>query len=174
MVPAANLLGFAGSEFGKKLPHVLGVLVETTFGSVVEIILFMVLISRGDAYIPVIKAAILGSILANLLLCLGACFFAGGLRRDEQEFHEAVSEVGGNLMLVAGSRCKIKTSKRARILILRSGFSCAGRLQNRLDQSHPGRHGQRFENQPRHVYHPPGCLWVVRNYPTSDLFLNNY
>jgi len=50
----------------------------------------------------IIKAAILGSILANLLLCLGLCFFAGGLRREEQEFHEAVSEVGSNLMLVAG------------------------------------------------------------------------
>jgi Ca2+:H+ antiporter len=104
MVPAANLLGFAGQEFGHKLPHVFGALVETTFGSVVEIILFMVLVSRGETYIPVIKGAILGSILANLLLCLGACFFAGGLRREEQEFHEAVSEVGGNLMLVAGSK----------------------------------------------------------------------
>lgn len=104
MIPAANLLGFAGQEMGRKLPHVVGALLETTFGSVVEIIVFMVLISRGDASVPIIKAAILGSILANLLLCLGFCFFAGGLRRDEQEFHEAVSEVGSNLMLVAGSR----------------------------------------------------------------------
>ncbi|KAE9965787.1 hypothetical protein EG328_009396 [Venturia inaequalis] len=102
MIPSANLLGFAGQEMGRKLPHVFGALLETTFGSVVEIILFMVLISRGDNFVPVIKAAILGSILANLLLCLGFCFFAGGLRRDEQEFHEAVSEVGSNLMLVAG------------------------------------------------------------------------
>lgn len=76
---------------------------ETTFGSVVEIILFMVLIQRGDRAVPIIRAAILGSILANMLLCLGLCFLAGGLRREEQEFHEAVSEVGSNLMLVAGS-----------------------------------------------------------------------
>jgi Ca2+:H+ antiporter len=103
MVPAANLLGFAGQELGRKLPHVVGTILETTLGSLVEIILFMVLISRGNEQILVIKAAILGSILANLLLCLGACFFAGGLRRDEQDFHEAVSEVGSNLMLVAGS-----------------------------------------------------------------------
>ncbi|KAF2431366.1 hypothetical protein EJ08DRAFT_587345 [Tothia fuscella] len=102
MLPCANLLGFAGQEVGRKLPHALGVLMETTFGSVVEIILFMILVSRGETFIPVIKAAILGSILANLLLCLGLCFFAGGLRREEQDFHEAVSEVGSNLMLVAG------------------------------------------------------------------------
>ncbi|KAF2395723.1 hypothetical protein EJ06DRAFT_540246 [Trichodelitschia bisporula] len=102
MVPAANLLGFSGQEFARKLPHVVGVLLETTFGSLVEIILFMVLIKKGETAVPIIKAAILGSILANLLLCLGLCFFAGGLRRDEQVFHDAISEVGGNLMLVAG------------------------------------------------------------------------
>lgn len=31
MVPCANLIGFAGQEFGRKMPHVLGVLVETTY-----------------------------------------------------------------------------------------------------------------------------------------------
>ncbi|ORX99140.1 hypothetical protein BCR34DRAFT_495567 [Clohesyomyces aquaticus] len=104
MVPAANLIGFAGQELARKLPKVLGVVLETTLGSVVEIVLFMVLIKThgGNSNVPVIRAAILGSILANMLLCLGACFFAGGLKRDEQTFHEAVSEVGGGLMLVAG------------------------------------------------------------------------
>ncbi|KAL2356553.1 Sodium/calcium exchanger protein-domain-containing protein [Cryomyces antarcticus] len=102
MIPAANLIGFAGQELARKLPKVFGIILETTLGSVVEIVLFMVLIRKGETSIPVIKAAILGSILANLLLCLGLCFFVGGLRRHEQEFHEAVSEVGSGLMLVAG------------------------------------------------------------------------
>lgn len=101
MVPSANLLGFAGQELARKLPKVAGVLLETAIGSAVEIILFMVLIVEGDRAVPIIKAAILGSILANFLLCLGLCFFAGGILREEQVFHEAVSEVGGNLMLVA-------------------------------------------------------------------------
>jgi Ca2+:H+ antiporter len=104
MVPSANLLGFAGGELAKKLPKVLGVLLETTLSAVVEIVLFMVLIhnSGEQNLIPVIQAAILGSILANLLLCLGTCFFVGGLKRNEQVFHEAVSEVGTGLLLVAG------------------------------------------------------------------------
>ena len=70
----------------------------------------MVLLRRSDDsteetnLIPVIRAAILGSILANLLLCLGFCFFIGGARkgRDEQTFSEVVSEVGSGLLLVAG------------------------------------------------------------------------
>lgn len=52
--------------------------------------------------IPVIQAAILGSILTNLLLCLGMCFFVGGIRQNVQTFHSAISEVGSGVLLVAG------------------------------------------------------------------------
>jgi Ca2+:H+ antiporter len=102
---------FAGQEFARKMPKVSGILIETAFGSIVEIILFIVLISKHHAehgssehgnLIPVIQAAILGSILTNLLLCLGLCFFVGGLRQASQKFHASVSEVGSGLLLVAG------------------------------------------------------------------------
>jgi Ca2+:H+ antiporter len=112
VIPTANLLGFAGQEFARKMPKVAGILIETTFGSIVEIILFTVLIVKhkenasgdnGDEgnLIPIIQAAILGSILTNLLLCLGLCFFFGGLRQASQKFHAIVSEVGTGLLLVA-------------------------------------------------------------------------
>jgi Ca2+:H+ antiporter len=99
MVPCANLIGFSGQELARKLPRVFGVLLETTLGSVVEIVLFMVLL-KHEKY-QVIQAAILGSILATLLLCLGMCFFVGGMRSSEQHFEEAVSEVGSGLLLTA-------------------------------------------------------------------------
>ena len=64
----------------------------------------MVLLANNDHgnLIPVIKDAILGSILANLLLCLGMCFFVGGMRRDKQVFDSVVSEVGSGLLLTGG------------------------------------------------------------------------
>ena len=111
MVPVANLLGFAGQEFARKMPKVSGILIETAFGSIVEIILFLILISKHSSaegssehgnLIPVIQAAILGSILTNLLLCLGACFYVGGLRQASQKFHSSISEVGMGLLCVAG------------------------------------------------------------------------
>lgn len=111
MIPAANLLGFAGQEFARKMPSkVAGILIETTFGSIVEIILFVVLIVKhndnegnGDEgnLIPIIQAAILGSVLTNLLLCLGLCFLVGGIRHQTQKLHAIVSEVGSGLLLVA-------------------------------------------------------------------------
>ncbi|KAL9050357.1 MAG: hypothetical protein Q9162_006671 [Coniocarpon cinnabarinum] len=113
MVPAANLIGFAGQELARKLNPVFGVLLETTLGSIVELILLITLIvkhhqhqndptNNAEITITVIRAAILGSILANLLLCLGLCFISGGIMHEEQVFHEAISEVGSNLLLVAG------------------------------------------------------------------------
>ncbi|KAI9780042.1 MAG: hypothetical protein M1839_007024 [Geoglossum umbratile] len=100
MVPTANLVGFAGQELARKIPKVAGLIVELTLASVVEIILIMVLLRKDQ--IVVIQAAILGSILANLLLCLGACFFASGIRRDITHFDEHVSEASNGLLLVAG------------------------------------------------------------------------
>lgn len=84
--------------------NLLGLILETFLGGIVEIVLFMVLLhnSVDGSLIPVIRSAILGSILANLLLCLGFCFFAGGLRRNEQEFDEVISEVGNGQLLMAG------------------------------------------------------------------------
>ncbi|KAF2098448.1 putative vacuolar cation/proton exchanger 2 [Rhizodiscina lignyota] len=130
MVPAANLIGFAGQELARKLPKVFGVILETTLGSVVEIILFVILIAtikNHDDAVRIIKAAILGSILANLLLCLGLCFLVGGIKRDEQKFHEAVSEVGSGLMLVAGMG-----------LVIPSAFSAALRNDADFDTTHLG------------------------------------
>ncbi|KXX82133.1 Vacuolar calcium ion transporter [Madurella mycetomatis] len=113
MVPCANMGGFASQELGRKLQHVLGVLVETTLGGLVEIIMFVVLVTRpavaGIDYIQVIQAAILGSVLATMLLCLGLCFFAAGLKREETTFSDTVSEVGSGLLLTAGIGLAIPT-----------------------------------------------------------------
>lgn len=65
----------------------------------VEIVLFIVLLSKD--YSDVIKAAVLGSILATMLLCLGLCFFVGGIRHVEQTFSHAISETGHGLLLTA-------------------------------------------------------------------------
>ncbi|ORY64871.1 Sodium/calcium exchanger protein-domain-containing protein [Pseudomassariella vexata] len=107
MVPCANLIGFAGQELARKMPHMLGVLTETTIGSIVEIVLFMILLA--NRLYPVIQAAILGSILATMLLCLGMCFFASGIRREDAHFDEAITEAGSGLLLTAGVALAVPT-----------------------------------------------------------------
>lgn len=107
-------LGFAGQELARKMPRVLGIIAETTLGSVVEIILFIVLAVKANGapeYNTVLQAAILGSIMTNLLLCLGFCFLVGGLKnKGEQEFHPIISETGSGILLVAGFALLIPTA----------------------------------------------------------------
>ena len=45
----------------------------------------------------------LGSILSNILLVLGCCFLAGGLKKKEQHFNETVASTMSSLMAVASA-----------------------------------------------------------------------
>jgi Ca2+:H+ antiporter len=61
--------------------------------------MFMVLLK--DDQILVIQAAILGSVLATMLLCMGLCFIAGGVKREEATFSHAISEAASGLLLTS-------------------------------------------------------------------------
>lgn len=106
MIPCASTLGLAGQQLARKVPRVAGVLIETFLGSIVEMILFIILIVKHDksgySLIVVLKAAILGSILANTLLCLGVCLFIGGCRHEQQTFHDLIGGTSSDVLLVAG------------------------------------------------------------------------
>jgi len=114
MVPAANLLGFAGQELARKIPKVAGMILETTFGSVVEIILFMVLIKGGEKNVPVIRAAILGSILANLLLCLGMF----SCTAKSHSFTDHMLQASASSSAVSSTRNKPSTRPSARSVVI--------------------------------------------------------
>lgn len=129
-------LGFAGQEFARKLPRVMGILIETALGSVVEIVLFMVLVVKAthvESYIEVLQAAILGSIMTNLLLCLGTCFLVGGLKnKKEQKFHEIISETGSGILLVAGFALLIPSAFYATL----QGSTVDGSVEGAADNSY--------------------------------------
>jgi Ca2+:H+ antiporter len=61
--------------------------------------MFMVLL-KEEQYL-VIQAAILGSVLATMLLCMGLCFIAGGVKQEEATFNHAISEAASGLLLTA-------------------------------------------------------------------------
>ena len=49
----------------------------------------------------IVKTSLVGSILSNLLLVMGMCFFFGGLRRDEQFFNQTVASTAASLLALA-------------------------------------------------------------------------
>lgn len=47
------------------------------------------------------QTSLIGSILSNLLLVMGCCFFFGGLRRPEQFFNQTVAQTSASLLALA-------------------------------------------------------------------------
>lgn len=48
-----------------------------------------------------IAESLIGSILSNLLLVMGMCFFFGGLNRVEQHFNVTVAQTAASLLALA-------------------------------------------------------------------------
>ncbi|KAI9878435.1 MAG: hypothetical protein M1830_000870 [Pleopsidium flavum] len=101
IIPLAALLSFATEELSVKLGQTLGGLLNATFGNAVELIVSIVALKNGE--IRIVQSSMLGSILSNILLVLGCCFLAGGLKYHEQKFNETVASTMSSLMLVASA-----------------------------------------------------------------------
>ncbi|KAF1936124.1 Calcium/proton exchanger [Clathrospora elynae] len=101
IVPLAALLSFATEELSAKLGQTLGGLMNATFGNAVELIVSIVALKQGE--IRIVQASMLGSILSNILLVLGCCFLAAGIRHHESRFNETVASTMSSLMAVASA-----------------------------------------------------------------------
>jgi Ca2+:H+ antiporter len=51
--------------------------------------------------IRIVQASLLGSILSNILLILGMCFFLGGLRYREQIYNSTVTQMSACLLCLS-------------------------------------------------------------------------
>lgn len=101
IIPLAALLSFATEELSAKLGQTLGGLMNATFGNAVELIVSIVALRQGE--IRIVQASMLGSILSNILLVLGCCFLAAGIRQQESEFNGTVASTMSSLMAVASA-----------------------------------------------------------------------
>jgi hypothetical protein len=85
VIPTAALMGKATEELAARSGPGIGGLLTSTFGNAPEIIIAVFALAEGLQ--EVVKASLVGSILGNTLLVLGAAAFVGGLGRDRQYFN---------------------------------------------------------------------------------------
>lgn len=147
IMPLASLLSFATEELSVKLGQTLGGLLNATFGNAVELIVSVhcedpssyahanavqvSIVALKDGQIRIVQSSMLGSILSNLLLVLGCCFLAGGIRFHEQTFNTTVASTMSSLLAVASASLiipatlyavmEVKDDKLENILILSHG-----------------------------------------------------
>ena len=95
----ASLVGRSVEALGDRLgPKATGLL-QTALGNLPE--LFVILFALKAGLFDVVKATLVGSILANVLLVLGAAFVVGGLKHGRQRFAADDSRTLGLMFTLA-------------------------------------------------------------------------
>ncbi|KAJ7773205.1 calcium/proton exchanger [Mycena metata] len=90
IIPLAKLLAFATDELSMRVGQTLAGLLNATL-----------IIALVKCQLHVVQSSLIGSILSNLLLVLGMCFFAGGVKYSEQGFGASATQLNSSLLTIS-------------------------------------------------------------------------
>ena len=99
IVPAARLIVQGTEHIATRTGSAVGGLLNATFGNLPELIIATVALRSG--LLEMVRASIIGAILANLLMALGVALLVGGVRYHNQEFNARAARVYSSMMLLA-------------------------------------------------------------------------
>jgi Ca2+:H+ antiporter len=99
VIPTAALMGRATEELAARSGPGIGGLLNVTFGNAPELII--ALFALGAGLQEVVKASLIGSVIGNTLLVLGASMFAGGIGRARQTFNRVSAGAQASMLLLA-------------------------------------------------------------------------
>src|SRR5262244_1652376 len=99
IVPIARLIVLATEQIATRTGDAIGGLLNATFGNAPELIIAMVALRAG--FFDMVRASIIGGILANLMLAMGVAFFLGGLRNHTQEYNSGAARLYSSMMLIS-------------------------------------------------------------------------
>lgn len=99
IVPIAALIVQSTEQIATRTGDAVGGLLNASFGNAPELIIALVALKAG--YVDMVRASIIGAIIANLLLALGLSFFLGGIRYRDQHYNPVTARLYGSMMLLA-------------------------------------------------------------------------
>jgi Ca2+:H+ antiporter len=108
IIPLAAMLSYATEEIALRTGEVIGGLLNASFGNAVELIVSIIALAKDQVLI--VQTSLIGSMLSNLLLVMGMCFFFGGINRTEQAFNITVAQTAASLLFLAVSSLIIPTA----------------------------------------------------------------
>lgn len=106
IVPLTYYIGAGITSISAQSSFAVGALLNATFGSIVEVILYVITLKKGQeqnsaCYPELVKSAVAGTILATMLLIPGLCMVIGGLKYQTQRFNPRSTSVGASLLFVS-------------------------------------------------------------------------
>src|SRR3954447_18510803 len=99
IIPIAAQIVGATEQIASRTGDAVGGLLNATFGNAPELIIALVALRAG--YLDMVRASLVGAILANLLLALGLSFLLGGIRYHDQRFNPIAARTYSTMMLLA-------------------------------------------------------------------------
>jgi Ca2+:H+ antiporter len=99
VIPTAAVMGEATEAIAAKTGPGIGGLLNVTFGNAPELIIAFFALTEGLQ--EVVKASIVGSIIGNVLLVLGAAMLVGGLPREKQTFSATAANAQSAMLMLA-------------------------------------------------------------------------
>ena len=99
VIPTAALMGKATEELAARSGPGIGGLLNVTFGNAPELIIAFFALNEGLQ--EVVKASLIGSVLGNTLLVMGASMLVGGLKFQRQKFDPTAASVQAGMLLLA-------------------------------------------------------------------------
>ncbi len=101
VIPTAALMGQATEQLAARSGPGIGGFLNVTFGNAPEIIIALFALHEGLQ--EVVKASLVGSILGNILLVMGAAMLVGGLKRERQTFDRTAANVQALMLMLAAA-----------------------------------------------------------------------
>jgi Ca2+:H+ antiporter len=99
VIPCAAVMGEATEAIAARTGPGIGGLLNVTFGNAPELIIALFALIEGLQ--EVVKASIVGSIIGNILLVMGAAMLVGGLPRDKQTFSRTAAHAQSAMLMLA-------------------------------------------------------------------------
>jgi len=108
IIPIAALIVRSTGQLATYTGDAVGGLLNATFGNAPELIIALVALHAGQ--LEMVRASIIGAILANLLLALGIAFLIGGLKHHDQTYNRVAARTYATMMLLAAMSLAIPSA----------------------------------------------------------------
>ena len=107
LIGLAWTLGQATESLGHHTGPRVGGILNATFGNAAELIITVFALSAGLT--TVVKASIIGSVIGNVLLVLGASMLLGGLKNGVQSFSATIAGVNASMLAIVATAITLPT-----------------------------------------------------------------
>lgn len=106
ILPVTYYIGMAIACISAQSTFAVGAIMNATFGSIVEVILYIIMLKEGvhkdeTCYMELVKSTMTGSILCCILLTPGISMIVGGIKYRRQSFNHRSANISSSLLFVA-------------------------------------------------------------------------